>query len=87
MPGHGALTYPPPGRIKRFSARREMSQAEAVRRGAEPYLDRFPEEVDPRAGWQLPPARACGGFLAPEEAWTALAHEPDGDEGTHPAAR
>lgn len=45
--------------LKRFAEEREMSLAEATRRGVEQLLARYPERPD--AAWTLPEARPLGG--------------------------
>ena len=64
---------------KRVAAEREISFAEVVRRGVEyvtrvyPSLDRAPDAPD----WSLPPAKALGGFVAPERDWRELGSAAD----------
>ena len=40
-------------RLKRFSAKRELSLTEIARRGIEEYLERFPESAMPKEQWKL----------------------------------
>jgi hypothetical protein len=62
--------------LKRLAEEREWSLAEALRRGAELLLSSYPADRAPREGWQLPDPLTLGEFVAPAEAWRALANEP-----------
>jgi len=61
--------------LKRLATAREWSLAETMRRAAEQFLSTHPAGTVAGDSWQLPPAKHCGTFLAPEEKWTELAHE------------
>ncbi len=62
-------------RAKQVAADKEWSFAEVVRRGLE-YITRVnPPRRTRLPRWELPPPRACGPFLAPQEEWTELSHD------------
>lgn len=62
-------------RLKRLSARLEISMAEILRRGAAYVLSVHAEEVTSEDKWQLPEALDLGLPQVPVENWRALAHE------------
>jgi predicted transcriptional regulator len=61
--------------LKHLASEREWSLAETLRRAAELYLTTQATDGNRTEVWQLPEARHCGLFLAPEEEWSELAHE------------
>lgn len=58
---------------KRIAQEHEISLAEVVRRGVERMIALYPPGRD--ADWELPAARALGGFRAPADEWRELANE------------
>jgi len=63
-------------RAKRFSAAREMSLAEAVRRALELMLDRYPEEASNTDPWAWPTI-SSGGMLVAETALREVASDDE----------
>ena len=41
------------GHLKKVAERQELSLAEIIRRAAESYLRRFPEDMPPKGQWKL----------------------------------
>jgi hypothetical protein len=64
--------------LRALADEREWSLAEAIRRGAELLLARYPPARDAAGAWSLPEAVHLGGFVAPVEAWRELANTRDG---------
>jgi hypothetical protein len=57
---------------KRIAQEHEISLAEVVRRGIERMIALYPPGR--AANWDLPAARALGGFQAPADEWRELAN-------------
>ncbi len=64
-------------RLKRLSARLELSMAELLRRGAEYVLSVHPESTT--SDWRLPEPLDLGAPLVPVEDWRELANEGQPD--------
>lgn len=56
---------------------KEWSLAEAIRRAAEQFVQSYPKQRSPKAGWTLPGPFSMGEFLAPAEDWRTMAAERD----------
>lgn len=61
--------------LRALAEQHEWSLAEAVRRGAELLIRSYPVVREPIEEWSLPDPMELGDFVAPVEAWRALAHE------------
>ena len=70
------IQFPEPlyRRLKEIAERQDWSLSEVMRKAAEHFVARFPEEPRPRAAWRFPTLECGGDFLVdpagvhPEEA-------------------
>jgi len=59
------IQFPDPlyKRLKAIAAQQDWSLSEVMRKAAEHFITRFPEEHTPRAVWQFPTLDCGGDFL------------------------
>lgn len=62
-------------RLRALAENKEWSISEAVRRSVEMLLQSYPRDPTPSEEWELPQARALGGFLIPPDGWRSLGEE------------
>ena len=60
------IQFPDPlyQRLKTIAEQQDWSLAEVMRKAAEHFVTRFPEESKPRAAWRFPTLDCGGDFLA-----------------------
>ena len=60
------IQFPEPlyQRLKQIAERQDWSLSEVMRKAAEHFVARFPEEPQPKAGWRFPTLDCGGDFLA-----------------------